>query len=551
MGERIVMLGGGYVAITVAKGLRRAVRRREVELTVVSRENYQVWHGFIGEMLTSRISPHTILNSTRRMVAPARLVVGEVTDVDLVGRRVEVTDDQGRRRLLDYDQLVIGVGTADRHETFDGLPEHAFMMKTFDDVFRLRNHLVSRFEKADQEPDAAERRRLLTFVVAGGGFAGCEIAGELTDYARLLARIYPGVNADEVRVVLVHPGAALLPELGPKGRSSHPELVGYATERLRRLGVELIDAERVTGVTPYAVEMRDAPPIPTTTVVSAIGAKPHPVVTAVTGLPLADNGRIVTDATCQVVGHEGVWAAGDCAAVPHPRGGVCPAVAIFALQQGSLVARNVLARVSGRAARPFSFVGFGQGASLGRRSAVAELYGREFTGLPAWVMWRVVLWGFVPTWDRKLRLLADWAIWPLVGRDAVEMSVSDADDFELENMRFTDGEVIVDESGSPWCHVLVEGEAEQLAGDDVLQRFGVGDVVGTRWLDQNRAERVVARGTVRTIRLRTKQARELQKLVRALSRLATESEGSVPAGAVEGAGASPEGVAAPTPQLPT
>lgn len=538
MAERIVVLGGGYVAITLTRGLRRAIRRGEVEVTVVSRENYQLWHGFIGEMLTARISPHTILNPTRRMIRPARLVVAEVTSVDLVGKTVEVADDDGGRRRLPFDQLVIGIGTADHHEIFPGLPEHAFMMKTFDDVFRLRNHLVSRFERADHTGDAAERRRLLTFVVAGGGYAGCEIAGELTDYARLMRKIYPGVGPDDVRVVLVHPGDAVLPELGPAGRRAHPRLVAYATQRLRDLGVEVVDADRVTGVTPWAVELRDAPAIQTSTVISAIGAKAHPVVAAVPGLPLSAAGRIQTDDTCQVLDHPGVWAAGDCAAVPHPRGGLCPAVAIFALQHGTLVARNVLHRLAGRPPDRFGFTGFGQGASLGRRSAVAELYGREFTGFPAWLMWRAMLWRYVPTWDRKLRLLADWTIGPLVGRDAVEMSVSDADDFELHHMRFTDGELIVDESGSPFVHVIVEGHAELMAEDDALQSFGVGEVVGQRWVDQSRSERVVARGAVRTIRLRTQQTRELQKLVRALSQVAAEAgePSDAPSSDVQGTG---------------
>ncbi|MGA4506473.1 FAD-dependent oxidoreductase [Propionibacteriaceae bacterium G1746] len=526
MSERIVVLGGGYVAITLTKGLARAIRRGQVEVTVVSRENYQVWHGFIGEMLTSRISAHTILNSARRMVAPARLVVAEVTGIDLAARTVTLEDDRGDQRILRYDQLVIGIGTADRQDAFDGLTEHAFMMKTFDDVFRLRNHLIACFERADHEPDPAERRRLLTFVVAGGGFAGCEIAGELTDYARLLGRIYPGVQPDDPRIVLVYPGEQVLPELTPRtlrqGQRSHPELVAYATRRLERLGVELIESERVAGVTDHAVQLRDGEVIPTATVISAIGSSPHPVLTQVEGLPRTESGRIQVDATCQVVGHPGVWAAGDCAAVPHPRGGLCPPVAIHALEQGRHVARNVLRRAHGQRPTPFAFTGFGQGASLGRRSAVAEIYGREITGTFAWVLWRTLLWRYVPTWDRKLRLVADWAIWPLVGRDAVEMSVSDADDFELHHMRFTDGEVIVDEGRARFVHVIIEGQAEQVAAGEVLHRFGAGDVVGLRWLDQAHTESVVARGVVRTIRLRTRQARELQTLVKALSQVATD-----------------------------
>src|SRR5919202_1556474 len=209
------MLGGGYAAIHFCRGAKPAIEAGRLEATVVSRENYHVFHGFVGEMLTGRVSPSHILSPARRIFPPARVHVAEIQRIDL--RRQKVITSRaidGARFELDYDHVVIALGSVDRLEAYPGLAGHAFKLKTYEDVLRLRNHIITMFELADIEHDSEERRRLLTFFIAGGGYAGTEIAGELSDLCtRLTKREYKRIDRSECRVVIVHPGKTILPEL--------------------------------------------------------------------------------------------------------------------------------------------------------------------------------------------------------------------------------------------------------------------------------------------------------------------------------------------------
>src|SRR5438270_5806097 len=213
---RVVCLGGGWVAIYLARKLRRAAKKGEVNLTVISRDNYSTVHGLIAEMLTCKIQPQQINSSVREMIAPAQLYNAEIESVDLTNRVVHT------RRLLDgrvynvaYDHLVVGVGSVGDFSRYAGIGEHTFPLKTFADCYRLRNHLVSVLETASIETDPAERQRLLTFVVAGANYAGLEVACDLVDYFRFLRqRRYPELKSQVFRVVLVESGPRILPELG-------------------------------------------------------------------------------------------------------------------------------------------------------------------------------------------------------------------------------------------------------------------------------------------------------------------------------------------------
>lgn len=521
---RILILGGGYVAIAATKALRGAIRRGEAEVTVVSRENYHAFHGFIAEMLTGRIQPGQILSPVRRIFAPARIHVGEIEAIDLAERRVVVGRQlDGRTQELTHDHVVLALGSVDNLAAYPGLAEHAFKLKTYDDCFRLKNQIITMFELADIETDPAERRRLLTFFVAGGGFAGTEVAGELSDYIRLLtAREYRTIRREECRVVLVHPGPSILPELGRTGEG-HPRLVAYATRHMAKLGVELMTDTWVSWATPSEVGLSNGQRIPTRTIISAVGTKAPPILDTLP-LPRDARGRVETDRYLRVPGLAGVWAAGDCAAVPHPKGGTCPPVGIFALAEGKHVSRNILRVAAGQAAQPFTFAGLGQGVSIGRRTAVAEMNGIEFKGFLSWLIWRLLLLWNIPTWDRKLRLLADWLIWPLVGRDIVEMSVSDADDYEISHQVYQPGEVIIREGEvGQHLYLLAEGEVELLRGDAAVTKLGAGAYFGHTRRGRRAEETVRAVSLVRAVTVRSDQAHRLQGVLASLGR-AVEAE---------------------------
>ena len=531
----VVILGAGYVPITVCRRLRPAIKRGEVRVTVIGRENFHAFHGFIGEMITGRVSASHILSPVRRIFAPAVTHTAEIERIDLANKRIVTSRHiDGSRVELTYDQLVVGLGSEERLDVYPGLAEHAFRLKAYADDFRLRNHIIEMFELADIETDPEERRRLLTFFIAGGGYAGTEVAAELANLTDLMTSgEYPRIGFDECRVVLVHPGPNIVPEVyqaGVQSTKAHPRLGDKAVARLETLGVEIRTNTRVQAVTPHEVTLSSGERIPTRTVISSVGMKPNSLVER---MPFEkdERGRIVTDWALRVPGYPGVWAAGDCASVPNPRGeGPCPPVGIYALHHGHQIGRNILRGLQGKKPRRFHFTGLGQGASVGRRYAVAEVKGVELWGLPAWLVWRFLLFWYFPSWDRRLRLLADWIIWPLVGRDIVQLRVDRKDDMVVRKAQFQPGEIIARESrtGSR-IHVIVEGEVELLnerdcgADGKVLAELARGDQFGARWIESFEPEVARARTVVRTLTLRRDQAPELQDALRAATPLSRES----------------------------
>jgi NADH dehydrogenase len=534
MTPHVLVLGGGYAAIQIARAARRAIKAGKLRMTVVNRENFHVFHGFVGEMVTGRVSPSHILSPARRLFLPAAVHVAEIQGVDLDRRSVVTARSlDGARFTLDYDQLVVCLGTVDRTEAYPGLAEHAFRLKTYEHCLSLKNHVLEMLELAEIETDPEERRRLLTFFVAGGGYAGTEVAGELADLARLLARKeYPGVRSEECRFVLVHSGPTILPELYGKdgsGPEAHPKLVEYGMQQMRKLGVEVMTNTAVAAATPNEVVLSNGDRIPTRTIVSAVGAKMPPIVEAL-DLPKDRIGRIVVDEYCRVPGHDGLWAAGDCAAVPLPgeKDRTCPQVALYAMKQGRQIGTNLVRVADGKAPKPFRFPGLGQGASVGRRSGVGEVKGIEIKGFPAWLVWRLLLAYYFPSWDRRARLISDWLIWPLVGRDIVELRSARADDYDIRHNVFQAGELIAQEERTgKYIHVIVEGEVELLleqeGHDEVLDVLGPGDHFGTRWVESAEMETARARTVVRTVALRRDQAPQLQRVLGSTGVLTAES----------------------------
>jgi NADH dehydrogenase len=524
----VLVLGGGYVPITLTRELKRGVRRGELDLTVVSRDNFHTFHGFIGEMITGRIGPTSMCSPVRRIFAPARVHVAEIESIDLDAQTVVTSRHlDGARFELGYDQLVLCLGSSENLDAYPGLAEHAFKLKTFADCLRLKNHVLEMFELADIETDPVERRRLLTFVVAGGGYAGTEIAGELADFVRLLTkREYSGIGREECRVLIVHPGPNILPELygsqsteGQGRGKGYRKLVEYGTRHARELGVELMLETRVAAATPDEVVLTSGERVQTRTIVSAVGTKPPPLFDTIP-IPRDERGRVVVDATLRVEGLENVWAGGDCAAVPHPDGGTCPPVGIYALKHGARIGRNLGRVVAGKEPQPFRYPGLGQGVSIGGRTAVGELKGIPIRGLFCWLVWRSMLFYFFPTWDRRLRLLADWSIWPLVGRDIVQVGRSEGGEYEIRHHVYQPGQAIA-ESARPvrHVHVLVEGEVELLRGDELVSTLRAGDHFGRKLLELAGADTARARTVVRTVALRADQANELQDVLASTDRI--------------------------------
>lgn len=318
---RIVILGGGFGGVYTAIGLERALRREldrgEVELALVSRDNYMVFQPMLPEVISGSIGLLDTIAPIRRLCPRTDLYTRAIEHVDLAGRRVVAGAGLGSSPVeLPYDHLVIALGNVTSFAGQPGLAEHALPFKYLGDALALRNHVLHALEEADIERDAEARRGLLTFVVAGGGFSGVEAVAELNDFVRAAARSYRNVRAEELRVVLLHAGPLILPELPPS-------LAAFAQRLLARRGVEIRLETRLAGATAEAALLGSGERISTRTPVSTVPAGPNPVVAA---LPLPmERGRIRTGPTLEVPGHPGVWALGACAHVVDPRSGrPCP-----------------------------------------------------------------------------------------------------------------------------------------------------------------------------------------------------------------------------------
>lgn len=497
-------LGGGYAAAWLAKSLRGAIREGGVELTVVSRDNYHTFHGFIGEMLTGKIQPGQITSPARRIFPPARFHCAEIESVDVARRLVTTSRPlDGRQTVLEYDHLVVAIGSTDDLSRYPGLAEHAFRLKTYWDCFRARNHLLSMMELAEQEPDRLERRRLLTFVVAGGNYGGVEVAAELNDWTRRLVRKeYPHIDPADVRVMLVHAGDRILPELA----QVQPKLQRWAERYLATTELEIRLETRVTAATPEEVVLSTGERIATRTLINCAGTAAWPLLDALP-FPRDDRGRLVCDAFARVAGTDRVWAAGDCAAVPHPAGGTVPPLGIWAMTVGRRVGKNILRQLAGRPLQAYAFTGLGDACSLGRRRAVSHLRGVRMYGLPAWIAWRGFLLYFVPSWDRKLRLLADWLLAPLVGRDVVNPRAEEPPAMQRE--LYEPGQAIVRQGEiGRRLYLVTSGEVEVVHRDD----GGAERVVAVLGAGSHFGERAVFRHVRRTATVRARTRVELVSL---------------------------------------
>ena len=411
---RIVILGGGFAGLHAAMHLDDTLARDpNIEITLVNRENFFLFTPMLHEVAASDLDLSNIVNPVRKLLKRVKFFAGEVESIDVERRSVTVSHGFDHHdHQLPYDQLVIGLGSITNFFNLPGLAEKALTMKSLGDAIHLRNHLIALLEEADTECSDDVRGPLLTFVVAGGGFAGVETIAGINDFVREAVRFYNNLREDMLRIVLVHPGDVILPELGPK-------LGRYTQEKLSQRGVEILVKTRVTAVTEHGIQLSSGEMIKTEALIWTAGTSPNPVLMS---LPcMKDRGRLVVNEMLQVPGHEGLWALGDCAVVPDPKTGrPHPPTAQHALRQGKTLAKNVIAAVHNRPLTPFSFKTIGQLAAIGRRTGVANILGINFSGFIAWWLWRTIYLSKLPRFEKKLRVALDWTLDLLFTKDLVQ-----------------------------------------------------------------------------------------------------------------------------------
>jgi NADH dehydrogenase len=414
---RIVIAGGGFAGLYAAMHFDKQLARREdVEVTLISRDNFILFTPMLHEIAAGDLSPGDIVNPLRRILHHVRFAGAEVQAIDLNARRVSCVHGVEKNEIqFEFDHLLLTLGSDTNFFNMDGVRDWSITMKNLSDATLLRNRMVALLEEASLQSDEAARRQLLTFVTAGGGFSGTETTGAVNDFVRDTLRYYPQLREELIRVVIVHPGTFILPELGE-------ELGRYAERKLRDRKVEVTKGARVANYDGVVVTLSDGTSIPAATLIWTAGVKPSPVIAS---LPCQkERGRLLVNEYMGVPGVAGLWAAGDCAAIPDVKSGTgkfYPPTAQHGLREGVVVAKNIEAAILGRPTNPFRFKMLGQLASIGHHTGVAMMFGIKFSGFIAWWFWRSVYLMKLPRFAKKLRVIASWTLDIFFGQEIEQM----------------------------------------------------------------------------------------------------------------------------------
>jgi NADH dehydrogenase len=418
--KRIVILGGGFGGLYAALHLERTVARDPgVEVVLIDTQNFTVFTPMLHEVASGSLDPDQIVVPIRHAMRHVEFLEAEAIAIDFAAREVIIAYGlEARTEAIRFDQLLITMGSQTRYP--GRLRRYALGMKTIHDAFLLRNWLIGLLERAEIEGDAERRRELLTIVVAGGGFSGVETIGAINDFLREIAPHYRKVSAEPLLFVLGAHGDRLLPEFDP-------ELGRYAESKLREAGIDVRLNVTVTDFDGRVVSLQAAgssnglQALRARTLIWTAGVTPSPLIES---LPVPkDHGRIVVTETMALPGYEGVWACGDCAAIPDESGKPYPTTAQHAMRQGARVGRNIAAVIRGHSeeVRPFRYKMLGQLAAIGHQRGVASIFGMRFSGFPAWFLWRSAYLIKLPSFTKKVRVALQWTLDLFFARDTVQL----------------------------------------------------------------------------------------------------------------------------------
>jgi NADH dehydrogenase len=445
MAWNVVILGGGFGGLYAARKLEKLLPPHAAKVTLVSDVNFMLYTPLLPGAAAGTLEPRHVVVPLREELKRTDLMLGRVTGADPARNVVHVRTLEEHDIELPYDHLIVTLGAVSRTLAIPGLREHAVGLKTLSDAIALRNHVVMTLEKAESAESEDERRGLLTYVFVGAGYAGLEGLAELQDFATDLIDLYPRARMQGMRWILVEARERVMFEVSP-------DLAAFATAELRKRGIEVRTSTTVERVSGDSIELSDGEVVPCRTVAWTTGVKPAPAV-ANLGLPLTEGGRIDVDRFCQVKGLPNVWAIGDAAAVPDPArpGQPTPTTCQHALRQGKTVAANVAAAMGDGRPRPFTYKTLGVFVDMGRHQAVAETLKIRWRGFPAWFLARTYHLMMMPGVKRRIRLMADWTVGLLFGRDASELGqLGHPPPLDMPGLEKTSGGTRADEpSASP------------------------------------------------------------------------------------------------------
>jgi NADH dehydrogenase len=414
---RIAIVGGGYVGMYTALRLQRSLSAGAAEITVIDPQSNMTYQPFLPEAAAGSVEPRHVVVPLRKVLHKCNVITGSVTKIEHRRKVVCIQPVEGDPYEFGYDLLVVCLGSVSRLLPIPGLAESGIGFKTVGEAIYLRNHVLSRLDLAASTNDPQRRKAALTFVFVGGGYAGVEAMAELEDMARYATRYIPSVDPDEMRWVLVEAASRIMPEVSVR-------LSAYTVDRLRERNIDVRLNTRLESAVGGHITLSDGDEFDAETLVWTAGVKANPILRE-SDLPLDEHGRLPCSANLTVKGVQGVFAAGDCAAVPDlsksDPNALCSPSAQHAVRQAKTLAGNIVAYVRGGSLRDYKHAYAGSVASLGLYRGVAEIYGIKIRGFPAWWMHRTYHVSRMPTLNRKVRIVADWTGALLFRREVVAL----------------------------------------------------------------------------------------------------------------------------------
>lgn len=419
--QRILVVGAGHVGLYAALRLSKKLSSRRAEVVVVDPQPHMTYQPFLPEAAAGNLSPRHSVVPLRRELKRCRIVSGEVVRIEHARKTVTIQPIEGPTTEMTYDHIIVAPGSVSRTLPIPGLREQGIGFKTIGEAIYLRNHVLDRLDIAAVTPDPEVRKASLTFVFVGGGYAGIEALAEMEDMVRSALRYYPELDmGSDVRFVLVEATNRVLPEVGP-------DMGAYTVRQLDRRGIDIRLGTRLESCVDGLVVLSDGDSFRAETLVWTAGVKPSPML-KLTDLPLGPRGHVTCIATLQVVDGdrvlEGAWSAGDCAQVPDltkAPGAYCSPSAQHAVRQATRMADNIRLVILGGRPKDYQHKYAGSVASLGLYKGVAQVYGIKLKGLPAWLMHRTYHMSRIPSFNRKVRVLADWTLAFLLRREVVAL----------------------------------------------------------------------------------------------------------------------------------
>jgi NADH dehydrogenase len=478
---RIVIIGGGFGGVACAKRLHRLLPSDKYDLVVFNRENHMVFHPLLAELAAAVVQPKDVGAPMRELLKGVHCRREEVLDILPAKSELVYEADDGRRRTMGYDHLVIACGSEVNLGAVPGMADHAFPLKSIGDAMWLQGHVIDQLERADVCENAERRRFYTTFIVIGAGFSGVEVAGELNDLIRKSRKYYGNIAEKDLSVILIHSGEQILPEVSPSLRE-------FAAKKMAATGVDIRLNARVSVCTQEGVRLSSGELITGGTVVCTVGTSPHMLVQHLT--VAKERGRLLTEVDMSLKEYPNIWAIGDCAAIVNAEDGkLSPPTAQFAERQAKQVAENIARKLKGEQTHPFSHKSLGSLCAIGGHSAVAEMMGLRVSGIAAWFCWRGVYLMKLPSFSQKVKVGIEWMLDLVLPRPLAHLRNDRTN--RVSRSFFPSGDYIFRE-GDPAAdfYMIENGEVEVLqpvnGAYEPIAILGAGDFFGERALIDHR-----------------------------------------------------------------